>query len=102
MNVDGIEAWCTFLNFLERVNNPGDYVKIGEAVKAKIIAIDKTAFHFDEAAVADPWIKEVEKSPKATKLRFWTRITPFVLSFRLAQLSKLGSRDELGGGEGAT
>ncbi len=29
---------------LERVNNPADYVKIGETIDAKIIAIDKDLF----------------------------------------------------------
>ena len=42
INVDGIEGLIHISEISwERVENPRDYVKIGETVKAKIIAIDK-------------------------------------------------------------
>lgn len=42
VNVDGVEGLIHISEISwERVNNPSDYVKIGEAVEAKIIAIDK-------------------------------------------------------------
>ena len=42
VNVDGIEGLVHISEISwERVNNPSDYVKIGDIVEAKIIAIDK-------------------------------------------------------------
>lgn len=42
VNVEGIEGLIHISEISwERVNNPADYVKVGQTVKAKIIAIDK-------------------------------------------------------------
>jgi small subunit ribosomal protein S1 len=42
VNVEGIEGLVHISEISwERVNNPSDYVKTGQTIKAKIIAIDK-------------------------------------------------------------
>jgi len=44
VNVDGIEGLIHISEISwERVDDPRNYVKVGEQIKAKIIAIDKSA-----------------------------------------------------------
>ncbi len=80
VNVDGIEGLIHISEISwERVENPRDYVKVGEAVKAKIIAIDKDRLSLSLKQMSeDPWLKEVKsfKSGEMVEGKI-TRITPF-------------------------
>ena len=80
VNVDGIEGLVHISEISwERVNNPSDYVKVGDTIKAKIIAIDKERLSLSmKQLVEDPWISEVENLKKGSKVEGTvTRITPF-------------------------
>lgn len=80
VNVDGIEGLVHISEISwERVNNPSDYVKVGDTVKAKIIAIDKERLSLSmKQLIEDPWISEVAKLKKGDKVEGTiTRITPF-------------------------
>ena len=80
VNVDGIEGLIHISEISwERVNNPADYVKVGETVEAKIIAIDKERLSLSmKQLVEDPWLSEVENLKKGSKIEGTvTRITPF-------------------------
>ena len=80
VNVDGIEGLIHISEISwERVNNPSDYVKVGETIEAKIIAIDKERLSLSmKQLVEDPWISEVEGLKKGSKVEGTvTRITPF-------------------------
>ena len=63
----------------ERVEDPRDYIKNGEEVEAKIIAIDKDRLSLSlKQMKEDPWLKEVKafKEGDGVEGRV-TRITPF-------------------------
>ncbi len=80
VNVDGIEGLIHISEISwERVNNPADYVKVGENIEAKIIAIDKERLSLSmKQLVEDPWLSEVEGLKKGSKVEGTvTRITPF-------------------------
>lgn len=80
VNVDGIEGLVHISEISwERVNNPSDYVKIGDQIEAKIIAIDKERLSLSmKQLVEDPWLSEVENLKKGDKVEGTvTRITPF-------------------------
>lgn len=80
VNVDGIEGLIHISEISwERVNNPSDYVKIGDQIEAKIIAIDKERLSLSmKQLVEDPWLSEVETLKKGSKVEGTvTRITPF-------------------------
>lgn len=80
VNVDGIEGLIHISEISwERVNNPGDYVKVGDAIDAKIISIDKDRLSLSMKQLKkDPWLDEVEKMTPGTKVEGTvTRITPF-------------------------
>ncbi len=80
VNVDGIEGLIHISEISwERVNNPSDYVKVGDQIEAKIIAIDKERLSLSmKQLVEDPWISEVANLKKGTKVEGTvTRITPF-------------------------
>ncbi|MBQ3280658.1 S1 RNA-binding domain-containing protein [Candidatus Saccharibacteria bacterium] len=80
VNVDGIEGLVHISEISwERVNNPSDYVKIGDEIEAKIIAIDKERLSLSmKQLTEDPWLNEVEKLKKGSKVEGTvTRITPF-------------------------
>ncbi len=80
VNVDGIEGLIHISEISwERVNNPSDYVKVGDQIEAKIIAIDKERLSLSmKQLVEDPWISEVEGLKKGNKVEGTiTRITPF-------------------------
>ena len=80
VNVGGIEGLVHISEISwERVNSPADYVKVGEAVKAKIIAIDKERLSLSiKQLTEDPWVSEVEGLKKGSKVEGTvTRITPF-------------------------
>jgi small subunit ribosomal protein S1 len=80
VNVDGIEGLVHISEISwERVEDPRKYVKIGEAVKAKIIAIDKDRLSLSIKQLSDdPWLSEVKKFKKGAVVEGKiTRITPF-------------------------
>ncbi len=80
VNVEGIEGLVHISEISwERVNNPNDYVKTGQTIKAKIIAIDKDRLSLSvKQLTQDPWLTEVEKFEKGAKVEGTvTRITPF-------------------------
>ncbi len=80
VNVEGIEGLIHISEISwDRVNNPADYVKVGDQVEAKIIAIDRERLSLSLKQLAeDPWSKQVEKFQKGNKVEGTvTRITPF-------------------------
>lgn len=80
VNVDGIEGLIHISEISwERVNSPADYVKPGDTIEAKIIAIDKERLSLSmKQLVEDPWLSEVENLKKGSKVEGTvTRITPF-------------------------
>jgi small subunit ribosomal protein S1 len=105
VNVDGIEGLIHISEISwERVNNPSDYVKVGETIEAKIIAIDKDRLSLSlKQLQEDPWIKEVEKFKKGDEVEGTvTRITPFGAFIQISPaVEALVHITELGGGEGA-
>jgi len=80
VNVDGIEGLVHISEISwERVSNPADYVKVGDNIKAKIIAIDKDRLSLSIKQLSeDPWMKEVDQFKPGDKVEGTiTRITPF-------------------------
>ena len=80
VNVDGIEGLIHISEISwERVDNPRNYVKVGDRVKAKIIAIDKDRLSLSlKQTTEDPWLKEVKAFKKGETVEGKiTRITPF-------------------------
>ncbi len=80
VNVDGIEGLIHISEISwERVEDPKKYVKVGETVKAKIIAIDKDRLSLSlKQMQEDPWLQEVKAFKKGDNVEGKiTRITPF-------------------------
>ncbi len=80
VNVDGIEGLVHISEISwERVNNPSDYVKVGQGIDAKVISIDKDRLSLSmKQLTPDPWLSEIEKFTKGDKVEGTvTRITPF-------------------------
>lgn len=80
VNVDGIEGLIHISEISwERVEDPRKYVKTGETVKAKIIAIDKDRLSLSlKQTTEDPWLDEVKAFKKGDTVEGKvTRITPF-------------------------
>jgi len=80
VNVEGIEGLIHISEISwERVNNPSDYVHVGDTVDAKIIAIDKDRLSLSlKQLQEDPWLKEVDQFKKGETVEGTvTRITPF-------------------------
>lgn len=104
VNVEGIEGLVHISEISwERVNNPGDYVKVGDNIEAKIIAIDKDRLSLSlKQLQTDPWAKEVEKFKKGDPVKGTvTRITPFGAFVQLSPaVEALVHITELGEGEG--
>lgn len=80
VNVDGIEGLIHISEISwERVEDPRKYVKVGETVQAKIIAIDKDRLSLSLKQMSeDPWLKQVKAFKKGDIVEGKiTRITPF-------------------------
>jgi len=80
VNVDGIEGLVHISEISwDRVEKPADYVKVGQDVEAKIIAIDKDRLSLSIKQMnEDPWLKEVESFKKGDTVEGKViRITPF-------------------------
>ena len=105
VNVEGIEGLIHISEISwERVSNPSNYVKVGDTVEAKIIAIDKDRLSLSlKQLQEDPWAKEVEQFNKGDKVEGTvTRITPFGAFIQISPaVEALVHVTELGGGEGA-
>ena len=105
VNVEGIEGLIHISEISwERVNNPGDYVKVGDQIEAKIISIDKDRLSLSlKQLQADPWMKEVEAFKKGDTVEGTvTRITPFGAFVQISPaVEALVHVSELGEGEGA-
>lgn len=104
VNVDGIEGLVHISEISwERVNNPSDYVKVGQTIEAKIISIDKERLSLSmKQLTKDPWLDEVEQFEKGKKVEGTiTRITPFGAFVQISPaVEALVHISELGGGEG--
>ena len=104
VNVDGIEGLIHISEISwERVNNPSDYVKVGDNIEAKIISIDKDRLSLSmKQLTKDPWLDEVEKFNKGDKVEGTvTRITPFGAFVQISPaVEALVHISELGSGEG--
>lgn len=105
VNVEGIEGLIHISEISwERVNNPGDYVKVGQSVDAKVIAIDKERLSLSlKQLQEDPWLSEVDTFKKGEEVEGTvTRITPFGAFVQLSPaVEALVHVSELGEGEGA-
>src|SRR5882757_1967358 len=80
VNVDGIEGLIHISEISwERVDNPRNYVKVGDTVNAKIIGIDKDRLSLSLKQMSDdPWLSEVKAFKKGDSVEGKiTRITPF-------------------------
>lgn len=80
VNVDGIEGLIHISEISwERVDNPRNYVKVGETVKAKIIAIDRDRLSLSLKQMSqDPWLEQVKAFKVGDVVEGKvTRITPF-------------------------
>lgn len=105
VNVDGIEGLIHISEISwERVENPRDYVKVGETLKAKIIAIDKDRLSLSLKQMSeDPWLKEVKAFNKGDIVEGKiTRITPFGAFVQLSSsvealvhVSEMGDDDHI-------
>jgi len=105
VNVDGIEGLIHISEISwERVENPRDYVKVGETVKAKIIAIDKDRLSLSLKQMSeDPWLKEVKAFKKGDNVEGKiTRITPLGAFVQLSpsvealvHVSEMGDDDNI-------
>lgn len=103
VNIDGIEGLIHISEISwERVGNPSDYVKVGQTVEAKIIAVDKDRLSLSmKQLTADPWMKEVDNFKVGDKVEGTvTRITPFGAFVQispsveaLVHVSELGGED---------
>ncbi|HSX44510.1 MAG TPA: S1 RNA-binding domain-containing protein [Candidatus Saccharimonadales bacterium] len=105
VNVDGIEGLIHISEISwERVENPRDYVKTGETIKAKIIAIDKDRLSLSlKQMTEDPWLHEVKAFNKDDIVEGKvTRITPFGAFVQLSpavealvHVSEMGDQDSI-------
>lgn len=103
VNVEGIEGLVHISEISwERVNNPGDYVKVGQTIDAKIIAIDKDRLSLSIKQLSqDPWMTEVDQFKPGDKVEGTvTRITPFGAFVQIsAAVEALVHVSELGGND---
>ena len=104
VNVSGIEGLVHISEISwERVNSPGDYVKVGDTIEAKIIAIDKDRLSLSMKQLQDdPWLKEVEEFKVGSSAEGTvTRITPFGAFVQISPaVEALVHVSELGDSEG--
>lgn len=80
VNVDGIEGLVHISEIAwDRVDNPSKYVKVGQEIKALVIAIDQDKLSLSiKQLVEDPWAKEIKNYQVDDMIDGKiTRITPF-------------------------
>jgi small subunit ribosomal protein S1 len=105
VNVDGIEGLIHISEISwERVEDPRNYIKVGQEVKAKIIAIDKDRLSLSLKQMSeDPWLQEVKAFKKGEVVDGKvTRITPFGAFVQLSpsvealvHVSEMGDDDSI-------
>lgn len=105
VNVDGIEGLIHISEISwERVEDPKDYIKTGDKVKAKIIAIDKDRLSLSlKQMQEDPWLSEVSEFSEGSDVEGKiTRITPFGAFVQLSpavealvHVSEMGDEDSV-------
>ncbi len=104
VNVDGIEGLIHISEISwERVDDPRNYIKVGETVKAKIISIDKDRLSLSlKQTSEDPWLQDVKKFKKGDSVEGKiTRITPFGAFVQISpSVEALVHVSEMGGDEG--
>ncbi len=104
VNVDGIEGLIHISEISwDRVEDPKDYVKVGETVTAKIISIDKDRLSLSlKQMQEDPWLSEVKSFSKGDSVEGKiTRITPFGAFVQLSSsVEALVHVSEMGEGDG--
>ena len=105
VNVDGIEGLIHISEISwERVEDPRNYVKNGQVVEAKIIAIDKDRLSLSLKQMQDdPWLNEVKALKKGDIVEGKvTRITPFGAFVQLSSsVEALVHVSEMSNDEGA-
>lgn len=105
VNVEGIEGLVHISEISwERVNNPSDYVKTGQTIEAKIIAIDKDRLSLSMKQLSeDPWLGEVDQFKVGDTVEGTvTRITPFGAFVQISPaVEALVHVSELGDGDSA-
>lgn len=104
VNVDGVEGLIHISEISwERVDDPRDYIKVGENVKAKIIAIENDRLSLSlKQTTEDPWLEQVKAFKKGDTVEGKiTRITPFGAFVQLSpsvealvHISEMGGDDE--------
>ncbi len=103
VNVGGIEGLVHISEISwERVEDPSKYVKVGEVVKAKIIAIDKDRLSLSIKQMSDdPWLNEIKKFKAGSVVEGKiTRITPFGAFVQISPaVEALVHVSEMGGDE---
>jgi len=80
VNVQGIEGLVHISEIAwDRVDSPSKYVKVGQEIEAKIIAIDRDKLSLSMKQLQDdPWIDAVKKLKVGSEVEGTvTRITPF-------------------------
>ncbi len=80
VNIDGIEGLIHISELAwDRIENPSKVVKVGDKVKAKIIAIDQDKLSLSIKQLSeDPWVEESKKWKVDDLVEgIVTRITPF-------------------------
>lgn len=104
VNVDGIEGLIHISEISwERVDDPRNYVKVGDTVKAKIISIDKDRLSLSlKQTTEDPWLHDVKAFKKGDVVEGKiTRITPFGAFVQLSpSVEALVHVSEMGDDEG--
>ncbi|HUD06967.1 MAG TPA: S1 RNA-binding domain-containing protein [Candidatus Saccharimonadales bacterium] len=105
VNVSGIEGLIHISEISwERVEDPRNYIKVGQTVSAKIIAIDKDRLSLSLKQMSeDPWLKEVKAFKKGDTVEGKvTRITPFGAFVQLSpsvealvHISEIGDSDSV-------
>jgi small subunit ribosomal protein S1 len=80
VNVDGVEGLVHISEIAwDRVDSPAKYVKVGQEIEAKIIAIDRDKLSLSmKQLLPDPWLKEIAEYQVGNSVEGKiTRITPF-------------------------
>lgn len=80
VTIDGIEGLVHISEISwDRVSNPANYVRPGQTIKVKIIAMDGDKLSLSmKQLTEDPWLKEIKKFKLGDKVQGTiTRITPF-------------------------
>jgi small subunit ribosomal protein S1 len=80
VNVAGVEGLVHISEIAwDRVDNPATYVKVGQAVEAKIISIDRDKLSLSmKQLTPDPWARDVAEMKVGDEVEGKiTRITPF-------------------------